>query len=203
MKIFKTFLSAVIVGILSLSLVACGGGNGNAIDNEPENPVTGESKILVAYFSYSGNTQTVANMVAENTDGELFRIVPETAYTSDDVFDRAQSELNSGTRPSLSSHIDKDVFASYDVIFIGFPVWWYDLPMPVWTFVEEYDFSGKTVIPFFTHNGSSSGASSLSTLERLLPDANVKRSDALSVRGSSVSGAANTVKNWIDKLEIK
>lgn len=120
---------------------------------------------MVAYFSWSGNTQTMASWVAEKTGGELFRIVPEVAYTQNDVFDRSKNELDNGIRPAITTHIDAEVMAGYDTVFLGFPIWWYDLPMPVWTFLEEYDFSGKTVIPFFTHNGSSSGAGSLGTLE--------------------------------------
>lgn len=187
----------------TLSLVACGGG-GNAIDNNPENPVTGDSKILVAYFSWSGNTQQLANWVAEKSDGELFRIVPEEAYASDfdGCADRAQTELRNGTRPPLSSHIEEEIMAEYDVIFVGFPIWWYDLPMPVWTFLEEYDLSGKTIIPFFSHNGSSSGASSISTIKRLCPDSTVV-DDYLSVRGSSVSSAESQVTSWINDLGIK
>lgn len=203
MKKFIKILAAAIACVATLSLVACGGG-GNAIDNNPENPVTGDSKILVAYFSWSGNTQQLANWVAEKSGGELFRIVPEEAYASDfdGCADRAQTELRNGTRPPLSSHIEEEIMAEYDVIFVGFPIWWYDLPMPVWTFLEEYDLSGKTIIPFFSHNGSSSGASSISTIKRLCPDSTVV-DDYLSVRGSSVSSAESQVTSWINDLGIK
>lgn len=200
-RLIKILSAAIIACIMAVTFAACGG-SGDAIDNDPETPVTGESKILVAYFSWSGNTQTLANMVAEKSGGELFRIVPEIAYTNDDVFDRAQNELNNGTRPPLSEHIDEEVMAEYDVIFVGFPIWWYDLPMPVWTFLEEYDLSGKTIIPFFSHNGSSSGASSISTVKRLCPDSTVEN-NYLSIRGSSVSGAESQVENWINNLGIK
>ena len=201
-RLIKILSAAIIACIMAVTFAACGGGGDDAIDNNPETPVTGESKILVAYFSWSGNTQTLANMVAEKSGGELFRIVPEIAYTNDDVFDRAQNELNNGTRPPLSEHIDEEVMAEYDVIFVGFPIWWYDLPMPVWTFLEEYDLSGKTIIPFFSHNGSSSGASSISTVKRLCPDSTVEN-NYLSIRGSSVSGAESQVENWINNLGIK
>ena len=200
-RLIKILSAAIIACIMAVTFAACGG-SGDAIDNNPETPVTGESKILVAYFSWSGNTQTLANMVAEKSGGELFRIVPEVAYTNDDVYDRAKAELDNGTRPPLSEHIDEEVMADYDVIFVGFPIWWYDLPMPVWTFLEEYDLSGKTIIPFFSHNGSSSGASSVSTVKRLCPDSTVV-DNYLSIRGSSVSGAENQVTNWINNLGIK
>lgn len=201
-KYLKRFGVILLGCLVAISMVACGnrdGGGGSAIDNEPEAPVSGESKILVAYFSHSGNTQQLANMVAQETGGELFRIVPETPYGSD-LFDRAKNELDNGTRPAISSHIDAEVMAQYDVIFLGFPIWWYDLPMPVWTFLEEYDLSGKTIIPFFSHNGSSSGASSRSTIAKLCPGSTVLTDDYLSVSGRSVSGAGDQVANWVAKL---
>ncbi len=193
---------AILLALTTLLLfAACSSGGGHTpIANDPEAPVNGEGKILVAYFSWSGNTQTMANLVAEKTGGELFRIVPEVAYTQSDVFDRSKNELDNGTRPAITTHIDAEVMAGYDTVFLGFPIWWYDLPMPVWTFLEEYDFSGKTVIPFFTHNGSSSGAGSLGTLKKLLPSATVRTGDALSVAGNSVSDAENKVDSWLSGL---
>lgn len=84
--------------------------------------------------------------------------------------DRAKNELDNEIRPALSSHIDADVMAQYDTIYLGFPIWWYDLPTPVWTFLEEYDLSGKTIIPFFSHNGSSSGANKFESVEANLQE---------------------------------
>ena len=124
-------------------------------------------------------------------------------YTEDDVFDRAQEELNSGTCPPLSSHIDSETMAEYDVIFIGFPIWWYDLPMPVWSFLEEYDLSGKTIIPFFTHNGSSSGASSVSTVAELCPDSTVLIDDYFTYSGNNVDEAESDVDEWLTELGYK
>ena len=193
------FISAALCVASLFGMAACGN-NAQSTDNMPETPVTGDSEILVAYFSWSGNTQQVARWIAEKTDADIFRIVPEIPYTNDDVFDRAQDELNNGTRPALAEYIDEAIMAEYDVVFVGFPVWWYDLPMPVWTFLEEYDFSGKTVIPFFTHNGSSSGAGSVSTVAELCPNANVLTGDYFSYRGSNVDGAENTVEEWLSEL---
>ena len=129
--------------------------------------------------------------------------IPEVEYTEDDVFDRAQDELNNGTRPPLSSHIDSETMAEYDVIFLGFPIWWYDLPMPVWSFLEEYDLSGKTIIPFFTHNGSSSGASSISTVAELCPDSTVLTDDYFTYSGNNVANAESDVDEWLTKLGYK
>lgn len=206
MKRIIVLFMTVVCFLFCLS--ACGNKNGSGEgtvgDNTLEIPVTGESKVLVAYFSWSGNTQQIARWIAEKTGGDIFRIVPEVPYATDfnGCADRAQTELNNGTRPPLSEHIDKDIMAEYDVVFVGFPIWWYDLPMPVWTFLEEYDFAGKTVIPFFIHNGSSSGASSVSTVNKLCPNSNVLTDKYYSHSGNSVSGAEGTVDSWLAGLGI-
>ena len=224
-KILNPMISLILCACVVLFLSACGQknndaaadhintavSNNNATGNNtedsagsiPEKSVTGDSDILVAYFSWSGNTQQVANWISDKTGGEIFRIIPEVNYTNDDVFDRAQDELNSGTRPPLSSHIEKETMAKYDVIFIGFPIWWYDLPMPVWTFLEEYDLSGKTIIPFFTHNGSSSGASSISTIEKLCPDSTVLTHNYFTYAGNNIAEAESTVDEWLNERGYK
>lgn len=173
-------------------------GSSRGIGNEPESEVSGESRVLVAYFSWSGNVQQMARWVSEETGGELFRIVPEKDYGEDfnDCAERAKNELDNEIRPEISTHIDKEVMEQYDVIYIGFPVWWYDLPMPVWTFLEEYDLSGKTVIPFFSHNGSSSGANSLNRVAELASGANVLTGDAISIRGDDVPSSESRTKEW-------
>ena len=184
---------AVIIGMRFFT------GKSMGIDNNPESEVSGSSNVLVAYFSWSGNGQQMARWISEETGGELFRIVPSEPYGEDfdTCADRAKNELDNEIRPELSSHIDADVMAQYDVVYIGFPVWWYDLPMPVWTFLEEYDLSGKTVIPFFSHNGSSNGANSVNRVSELAKGANVLEDDALSLRGSSVAGSEKEVKDWV------
>lgn len=174
----------------------------DGIDNDPEPAVSGESNVLVAYFSWSGNVQQMARWISEETDGDLFRIVPSEPYGKnfDDCADRAKNELDNGIRPEISEHINGDIMKQYDVIYIGFPVWWYDLPMPVWTFLEEYDLSGKKVIPFFSHNGSSNGAGSLETITKLAENAEVLVSDAISIRGSEVSDSEKEIKSWAAKF---
>lgn len=202
-KRFIKLLSAFTALLtLCVSLSACSGGDHSAIDNVPESSVSGDSKVLVAYFSWSGNGQQMARWISEETGGELFRIVPSEPYGEDfdSCADRAKNELDNETRPELAEHIDAETMAQYDVIYIGFPVWWYDLPMPVWTFLEEYDLSGKTVIPFFSHNGSSNGANSVNRVAELAEGATVLADDALSLRGSSVSDSEQAVKDWVKGL---
>lgn len=192
---------AVIATVVGICMKLFGGSH-TGIDNDPEAKISGESKVLVAYFSWSGNGQQMAIWIADETGGDLFRIVPTESYGEDygACADRAKNELDNKIRPELAEHIDAETMAQYDVIYIGFPVWWYDLPMPVWTFLEEYDLSGKTVIPFFSHNGSSSGANSVNRVAELTKSATVLTDDALSLRGSSVSSSEKEVRDWVKGL---
>ena len=194
----------VLIGVMLVAVIAITvfmkrmGGSSVGIDNNPESEVKGDSNELVAYFSWSGNGQQMAKWISEETGGELFRIVPSEAYGEDfdSCADRAKNELDNGIRPELSEHIDAGIMAQYDVIYLGFPVWWYDLPMPVWTFLEEYDLSGKTVIPFFSHNGSSNGANSVNRVAELADGATVLTDNVLSLRGSNVADSEKEVKDW-------
>ena len=206
MKKKAIFIAAIVIAAIAAVIIICMklfGGSHTAIDNDPEPAVSGSSNVLVAYFSWSGNGQQMADWIAEETGGDLFRILTEEPYGDDfdSTASRAQTELNNETRPALSTHIDPEIMAGYDVIYLGFPVWWYDLPTPVWSFLEEYDLSGKTIIPFFSHNGSSNGANSLNRIAELAPEATVLTNEALSIRGSSVAGSEQQVKEWAAKFE--
>lgn len=202
MKKRGIIIAAIVVVLIVAIVILCMNLSGNSrggIDNKPEAKVSGDSNILVAYFSWSGNGQQMARWIAEETGGDLFRIVPAEPYGEDfdSCADRAKNEFDNEIRPELSDHIDADVMAQYDVIYVGFPVWWYDLPMPVWTFLEEYDLSGKTVIPFFSHNGSSSGANSVNRVVELAEGATVLSDDVLSLPGTSVGNSEKEVKDWV------
>ena len=110
-------------------------------------------KILVAYFSYQGHTANVAKEIAAQTGGDLFEIKPATPYPGyDECLDVAKAEKNNNARPGIDGRVEN--MADYDVVFVGYPIWWYDAPMIVLSFLESYDFSGKTVIPFATSGGS-------------------------------------------------
>lgn len=205
----KKRLIMIVVAILLVIAAAAicftmFGGSHTGIENNPESKLSDDSNVLVAYFSWSGNGQQMARWISEETGGDLFRIVPTEPYGEDfdSCADRAKNELDNGIRPELSEHIDKEAMERYDVIYIGFPVWWYDLPMPVWSFLEEYDLSGKTVIPFFSHNGSSNGAGSVGRVSELAKGAKVLTEDVLSIPGRSVSGSEKEVKEWAaERLE--
>lgn len=201
MKKKRIVIAGIIVAVVVIAVITgikFFTGRSMGIDNNPEAEVSGNSNVLVAYFSWSGNGRQMARWISEETGGELFRIVPSEPYGEDfnTCADRAKNELDNEIRPELSSHIDADIMAQYDVIYVGFPVWWYDLPMPVWTFLEEYDLSGKTVIPFFSHNGSSNGANSVNRVSELAEGAEVLGRNALSIRGNDVSDSESEVKEW-------
>ena len=111
-------------------------------------------KMLVAYFSHSGNTRTVAEQIREATGADIFEIEPAAAYPTNyqAVVDQAKKEVNSGFKPALKSKPEN--LGKYDIIFVGSPCWWYTIAPPVATFLSSYDLSGKTIAPFMTHEGS-------------------------------------------------
>lgn len=170
-----------------------------------------ETRILVAYFSRTGenydvgyiekgNTAIIADMIAKQTGGDTFEIITVTPYPEDydECTDIAQQELNENARPELALNLDN--LEDYDVIFLGYPIWWGDMPMAVYTFLESYDFSGKTIVPFCTHAGSGL-ASTAGNIAAACPDTEIL--DGLSIRGSvaqnSQEEAAEAVSDWLQQ----
>ena len=157
-------------------------------------------KILVAYFSASGETARLAKTVAEVTGGDLFEIQPEVAYTSADLnwndkHSRSTVEMNdAGSRPAIADEVAD--MEQYDTVFVGFPIWWYQAPRIIETFLESYDFSGKTVIPFATSGGSGMGKTA-EILKASCPGAAVDTGKRLSSRESAAS-----VRKWVESLGI-
>lgn len=178
-------------------------------------------RILIAYFtaaensgvdavssaSYSvvngtavGRVGAIADMIQENTGGDLFSIQTSVVYPADggELIDYAAKEQSENARPELTSHIEN--LDEYDVIFIGYPNWWYDMPMVMYSFFEEYDFSGKTIIPFNVHNGSRF-SSTISTIQELEPDA-VVIEDGFTINERNVPNAAEDVTDWLKGLKF-
>lgn len=145
-----------------------------------------------------GNTEFIASIIQETLGGDLFAIetVQEYPGSHEPLLEFAYNEKSDDARPELSSYIEN--LSEYDVIFVGFPNWNADLPMPLYTFFEEYDFSGKTLIPFVTH-GSSGFSSAIRTIKSLEPDATVVE-DGLSVSRNNVADAEDDVKAWAESL---
>ena len=155
-----------------------------------------EKKVLVAYFSCTGNTESVAKAIATEVKGDLYRIAPEKAYTDADLDWRnkqSRSSVEMGDETSRPSLADKKAAVEkYDVIFIGFPIWWNLAPRIINTFIESGDFAGKTVIPFAT-SGSSSISNAEKELQTNYPGINWGK-------GRLLNGASReTVKQWIKK----
>ena len=197
----KKIASILLCATLMMTLLAgCGGAK--SIEQADEATLTNDSKVLIVYFSWSGHLQTMSHWIADETGGDIVRVVTKEPYPEDynATADRAKKEQDDGTRPEITIELTDEELAKYDTIFLGFPVWWYDLPMPMWTFLESVDLSEKTVIPFFSHEGSSNGASSLGTIEKLAVGAEVKSGDALSIRGGSVDSSEEEVREWVRNL---
>lgn len=169
-------------------------------------------KVLIAYFSRAdenynvgyikkGNTEIIAEMIAEETKGTLFHIETETPYPADymECIDLAKKEMNAHARPAIKGDIKVD---NYDVIFLGYPNWWGEVPMAVYTFIEKHQWQDKTVIPFCTHEGSGLGSTE-SKLKKACQGATFL--PGLAVQGSiaqnSQKAAELSVKTWLKKLE--
>lgn len=156
-------------------------------------------KVLVAYFSHSGNTRAVAAEIARATGADLFEIVPQESYPTDysTLLEVAKSEINAGKRPALKNRVDN--FDAYDIIFVGSPNWWSTVAPPVATFLSSYDLAGKTIVPFMTHGGGRFGHT-IADLKKLCPEARFL--DGLSVRDSSASSCRSDVDKWLQKLNL-
>ncbi|VVB61933.1 Flavodoxin [uncultured archaeon] len=158
-----------------------------------------ENNILVAYFSHSGNTRVIANQIHESVGSDIIEIQSENIYPDNynAVVKQAKQELDSDYKPKLKSKLKN--INSYNIIFIGYPTWWYTIPMPVVTFLSEYDFSKKTIVPFCTHEGSGF-AQGIKEIKKLCPQSTIL--NGLAVRGSNVKKAKNEVSEWLRELEM-
>lgn len=156
-------------------------------------------KTLVAYFSASGQTAKLAKTLAGVTGGDLFEIAPETAYTAADLDwmdkkSRSTIEMKDPkSRPAIAGKVAD--MAQYDTVFVGFPIWWYQAPRIIETFLESYDFSGKTVIPFATSGGSGMGG----TNKALAPSCTGARLLEGKVFRSNTS--TDTLREWVKTLK--
>ena len=173
-----------------------------------------DSKCLIAYFSRPGNnyvngkivnlpvgnTEVVAKMIQGIDGGDLFHIESVHAYPRDytETTGVAKEELRTSARPKLTGHLE--TMASYDRIFLGYPNWWGTMPMPVFSFLEEYDYSGKTIVPFCTHEGSGLGRST-SDIRKVCPQSTVL--EGLAIRGGDVKNAQIGVSGWLRDIGIK
>lgn len=168
-------------------------------NNNTENNEADELSTLVVYFSNSGNTEILANFIRNYVGGDIVVLEPTVAYPEDynDLLDVAQEEQQSDDRPAFNDlNIDVN---DYDTIFIGYPNWWGDMPMIIYTFFDTYDLSGKTIAPFNTSGGSGLSRT-VGTIRELEPDATV--TEGFTVLGDDVDHAMSDVEEWIDSLNL-
>ena len=167
--------------------------NNNVTEQNPNN----DQNILVLYFSMSGNTEKVANIIHDNVGGDIIKLETVEEYPSDydELVDYAQEEQQENARPELSTKID-DIEA-YDIIFLGYPNWWGDMPMPIYTFLEEYDLREKTIAPFITHGGSGL-SNTPENIQGEEPKATV--TEGLAIYGSDARDSESDVTNWLTSL---
>lgn len=192
-------------------------------DEQPVQAEGSETNILIAYFTWAentrvenpeavdvdaitsasvlapGNTAKMAGWIQERVGGDLFSIVVTEPYSEDydECLDRAADEKAAGARPELVNHVEN--MEDYDVIFLGFPNWWYTAPMAVFSFIEEYDLSGKTIIPFCAH-GTGGLASSVIDITDALPDS-VEVLEPIGVYRRDVDFAQPVINEWLDSLD--
>lgn len=165
-----------------------------------DNDAVAGASIVVKDGEKMGNTEYVAGLVQETVGGDLFRIETKDDYPleHEPLVDQAAEEQEKETRPELSSHVEN--FEQYDTVILGFPNWWGDLPMPVYSFLEEYDFGAKTIIPFVTHGGSGFSATR-DTISELQPGAHVS-DNTLSLSREDVADAEEEVREWAESLGL-
>ena len=191
-------------------------------DTQSSDNASETSRILIAYFTWAdntvvedpdsvdvdattsasvlapGNAAKIAAWIEERTGGDLFSIIVTEPYSSDydECLDRAADEKAENARPQLASHVEN--MDQYDIVFLGFPNWWYTVPMAIHSFLEEYDFSGKTVIPFVTH-GTGGLASTIQDIEADLPDS-VEILEPIGIYRPDVDESQSEVNEWLDRL---
>lgn len=216
-KIISIFMALAIL----LSFTACGNNTTNEEQNSPaqqpstqaststeessdneefSEPTGTDAKSLVVYFSRSGNTETVAKSIQSQTDSDIFEIVPATPYSDDydTVLDLAQEEQKNNVRPAISGNIEN--IGQYDVFYIGYPIWWGDMPMVLYTFFDTYDLSDKTVALFCTSGGSGLSGT-VDAVKALEPNATV--TEGLHIGSESSSDPDSAVSEWLESIEIQ
>lgn len=186
-------------GTMALAMAASifGACGCSAAEQETVKAAAEPGKILVAYYSYSGNTRFAAEQIQKDTGGTLFEIKPVKPYPADynACVELAKREINAGVKPELAEKVKE--FDKYDVIFVGTPNWWSTMAPPVLTFLSSYDFSGKTIIPFVTHGGGGM-ARCENDMRKACPKAVFGKGGAFS--GRSIKEAGTALARWVDEV---
>ncbi len=193
----KRFTQKAVV--LSLALSSAQGCRGEEINNMHDSHISNPGKTLVTCFSKTGNTREIAMQIKEATGADFFEIVPVNPYPTDydAVVEQAEKELKADYRPELKTNMAS--IAEYDVIFVGSPNWWSTIAPLVMTFLASHDFTGKTIVPFITHEGSGMGKS-VRDVKRLAPGSTLLEGRAF--RGHDVKNAREDVLKWLRAIDL-
>lgn len=214
----KTYIPLTLLCAL-LTFASCGDSEDNGINVPSEEVIPGTNHhVLIAYFSEPlsdgvdantsasrvlvngdlyGSVEYMAAVIGEATGGDMVRIQTATAYPGnfDDLAAQADNERQNDIRPELATRIED--FDEYDVIFVGYPIWWYQMPMAMYSFFDEYDFSGKTLIPFSCHGGSG-WSGTVDDIAGMEPSATMV--NGYSISRNSVAGSADGIREWLGQI---
>jgi flavodoxin len=209
----KKVLVLAMTLLMAVLLTACGG-NSTKVETKkesagpaPTQPAKAEAteapaktkKVLVTYFSRSGNTRAMAEQIQKVMGGDIFEIQTVTPYPFEynAVTKQAKQELESGFKPPIKAKVTN--IKEYDIVFVGSPNWWNTIAPPVMTFLSEHDLSGKTVVPFITHAGSGMGRSA-ADIAKLAPQATLR--DGLALWGKDVKSSQDQIAKWLQGLKL-
>lgn len=200
-------IAAFVIAVGIIGFIVFGNSNDTpegideTITNEQDkegNTSLDNNKVLVLYFSQSGNTQKLAKLISDRVGGDFVRIETVQTYpdTYEELADFAKEGRDNDVHPELKDlNINLD---DYDTIFIGYPIWWYQMPMPMYTLFDTYDFGGKTIVPFNTHEGSKDGGT-YEDIQELEPNATVL--EGLPIRGGDMENdQSSQVDDWLKEL---
>lgn len=195
-------LKIFLLTIIAMSILA--------VDMQAQTANADEKKSLIVYYSRrgnnylngeianlkTGNTEVVANKIKVLTGSDIFRIETVKSYPEDytETTKVATQEHKENARPAIREKVEN--MNQYDTIYLGYPIWWGTMPMVLFTFLESYNFKGKVIIPFCTHEGSSLG-SSIGDIKKLCPDAVVKQ--GLAIRGGNINSSDKAIEDWLKK----
>ena len=204
----RDFLKVVGIALLGLAIICMGCGSGSATSAQATVTTTNEGakrimdtkngkKILIAYYSWSGNTKALAEEIHKQVGGDLIPIVPSPPYSETYAVTvaKAKQEQLSNARPAIKTTIPN--IDQYDMVLLGYPNWWGSYPMMIATFAEKHNLDGKKIAPFFTHGGGGEQRY-VSDLRKLLPKADIK--EGLCLPGNSARSAQSEVSAWLKQI---